>query len=43
MKKKKFKKEENLVLLDHLTQDEQSKIAGGKMHIEIIGTIRVYF
>lgn len=43
MKKKKFKKEENLVLLDQLTQDEQSKIAGGKVRFEIMGTIRVYF
>lgn len=43
MKKKKIQKEKNLVLLDELTRKEQSSINGGKVHVQIAGTIRVYF
>ena len=45
MKKKKIGQEKNLVLLDRLTQKEQSIISGGAKRIsgEITGTIRVYF
>ena len=45
MKKKKIGQEKNLVLLDRLTQKEQSIISGGAKRIsgEITGTIKVYF
>lgn len=47
MKKKKIRQEKNLVLLDRLTQKEQSIISGGasakKISGEITGTIRIYF
>lgn len=45
MKKKKIGQGKNLVLLDRLTQREQSIISGGAKKIkgEIIATVRVYF
>lgn len=45
MKKKKIRQEKNLVLLDRLTQKEQSVISGGarKINGEITATIRIYF
>jgi hypothetical protein len=45
LKKKKIVQEKNLVLIDRLTQKEQSIILGGtkKINAEIVGTIRIYF
>ncbi|MDC2664533.1 MULTISPECIES: hypothetical protein [Bacteroidaceae] len=45
MKKKKIVQAKNLVLIDRLTQKEQSIILGGakKINAEIVGTVRIYF
>lgn len=43
MKKKKIPKEDDLVWLDRLTENEQTKATGGKIQPQITGTIRIYF
>lgn len=43
MKKKKIQKEGDLAWLDRLSSDELTNTTGGKAHLQILATIRVYF